>query len=619
MKWKKIAISMALGLFLAFSGITSAWADTLAELDNIAWASIRNYTSQQFSDYFDQKRKDGYRVTDIEVAEINGQPRYSAIWQFNSDRRGWASLRDLTSEEFSQRWNEFQDQGYRLIDQEAYTLNGQLRYAGVWEENKEKLGWASYRNVSSAEFSDRFNTYKEQGYRMVDIEAYPTGNTISYSAIWVKNPTGIEWAALRDLSASQYATQFQSFNNREYRVLDLESYLGNGQQQYAAIFIKNDGKGWKARRDMDDTTYSNWWKTYRDEGYRLVDFEVYPTAQGTRYAGVWRQNGDRLNWVVKKDVDDAIVAYQDKFDVPGLSVAIARDGKLVYTRGFGFANLEQKQVAHSGTIFRLASVSKPITNALTMRLVDQNRLSLDQASRFYVPDLPQQHTHTVRQLMTHQSGIRHYKGSKRDNCEVPNNPNWKDSSDTQYPTATEATKLFRNDPLMFTPGEKTCYSTHAFTALGAALEGASKVSFPALVNRELTQGLDLPTLRPEVLNQGNPERAAIYKKDANNKNVLSNLDNLSWKYPGGGLESSSVDLAQFGMKILDGSFLSTPALNELGWQSGVRSFTGSQNGAHSNLRLYPNNNLVIAILSNQSGHNPGELGKTLGDIVLKAE
>jgi hypothetical protein len=126
-------------------------------------------------------------------------------------------------------------------------------------------------------------------------------------------------------------------------------------------------------------------------------------------------------------------------------------------------------------------------------------------------------------------------------------------------------------------------------------------------------------LRPEVLNQGNSERAAIYKKDANNKNVLSNRDNLSWKYPGGGLESSSVDLARFGMKILDGSFLSTQALNELGWQGGVRSFTGSQNGADSNLRLYPNNKLVIAILSNQSDHNPGELGKTLGDIVLKAE
>jgi CubicO group peptidase (beta-lactamase class C family) len=383
--------------------------------------------------------------------------------------------------------------------------------------------------------------------------------------------------------------------------------------------VTNNGRGWEARRDMNATTDSNWWKTYRDEGYRLVNVEVYQTTQGRRYADVGRQNGDSLNWAAKKDVDNAIIAYKNKFDVPGLSVAIARDGKLLYARGFGFANLEQKKVAHSGTIFRLASVSKPVTNALTMRLVDQNRLSLDQATRFYVPDLPQQHTHTVRQLMTHQSGIRHYKGSKRANCEVPNNPNWKDSSGTQYPTATEATKLFRNDPLMFTPGEKTCYSTHAFTVLGAALEGASKVSFPALVNRELTQGLDLPTLRPEVLNQGNPERAAIYKKDANNKNVLSNRDNLSWKYPGGGLESSSVDLARFGMKILEGSFLSTQALNELGWQGGVRSFTGSQNGANSNLRFYPNSNLVIAILSNQNGHNPEELGQTLGNIVLKAE
>jgi hypothetical protein len=63
---KKIAIAMAIGLFLAFPGSHSAWADTPADPDNIAWASIRNHSSQQFSDDFEQKRKNGYRVTDLD-------------------------------------------------------------------------------------------------------------------------------------------------------------------------------------------------------------------------------------------------------------------------------------------------------------------------------------------------------------------------------------------------------------------------------------------------------------------------------------------------------------------------------------------------------------------------
>lgn len=290
--------------------------------------------------------------------------------------------------------------------------------------------------------------------------------------------------------------------------------------------------------------------------------QIYLTRKlSQRTTSVEQAKQDRRgSWAPKKAIDDAIASYRIKYNIPGMSVSIVHNGKLVYARGFGFADIEQQKAAHAGTIFRLASVSKPIAAALTMRLVDRGVLSLDQTTRTYVPTLPQHHTHTVRQLMRHQSGIRHYRGSKRPNCEVPNNQNWQDFSDTQYPTATTATTLFRSDPLMFSPATKTCYSTHAYTVLGAALEGATKVPYPALINRELTQGLNLPTLRTEFRNQPNPERATTYRtKDANGKNIPSQRDNLSWKYPGGGLEASSVDLARLGMKLLDGSFL-VPAI-----------------------------------------------------------
>lgn len=605
---------VALGLILFTSG-QPAFAAPVDDLNNVAWASIRGYTSQQFNTYFNQKKAQGYRVIDVEVDEINSQPRYSAIFQFNPDKRGWASLRNLTHQEFSREWQNYKAKGYRLIDQEAYMLNGQRRYAGVWIQNKENLAWVSYRNVDSAEFSNRFKTYTKQGYRMVDIEAYPSGGKTLYSAIWVKDRQILPWAEHRDMTQAQYKSKFDSFKNQGYRVLDFESYRQNGQQRYAAIWVKNtNGRGWVARRDMTANWFGNWWKTYKDQGYRLVDFEAYPTAQGTRYAGVWRQNGDRLSWSGKKAVDNAIKAYKNANNLPGISVVIARKGKILYSRGFGFADIDKQKVAHAGTVYRLASVSKPITSLLTMRLVDLNKISLDEATRSYVPSLPNHHTHEVGQLMRHRSGIRHYKGSyKNTNCEVPNNPAWKDSSNTQYPTAKQAATLFQNDPLMFSPGSKSCYSTHAYTVLGAALEGAAKMSFPALVNRELTQRLNLPTLRPEYRNQSNPERANIYKL-SNGKSVLSSRDNLSWKYPGGGLESSAMDLARLGMKVFNGSVISAQSLNTL-WPGSTFSHNGAQNGAKSYWRLYFNDKTVIAVLSNQNRGNPKELTNTLGSIV----
>lgn len=613
MKRTAIATFVALGIGL-FASSAPAFADTIDDPNDVAWASIRGYTSQEFRNYFNQKKEEGYRVIDIEVDEVNGQPRYAAIFQFNTDKRGWASLRDLTHEQFSQEWENYKNKSYRLIDQESYMLNGQRRYAGVWVENKENFGWVSYRNVDSTEFSDRFNTYKQQGYRMVDIEAYPSGRNTLYAAVWVKDGQSLPWAEHRDMTAAQYGEKFDAFRDQGYRVLDLESYQQNGQQRYAAIWVKNtNDQGWAARRDLTANGFANWWKTYKDEGYRLVDFEAYPTAEGTRYAGVWRQNGDRLSWSGKKAADQAIAAYRDANKVPGVSVVIARNGQILYSRGFGYADIANQEVAHAGTIYRLASVSKPVTALLTMRLVDLNQISLNQPTRNYVPSLPDHHTHRVEQLLRHQSGIRHYRGSDRPNCEVPNNSAWNDSSDTQYPTATQAATLFSSDPLMFSPGSKNCYSTHAYTVLGAALEGAGNMPFPALLNRELTQRLELPTLQPEFRHQPVPERANIYRL-ANGSSVPSNRDNLSWKYPGGGLEASAMDMTRLGMKVFDGSVISSQSRNTL-WSGSTFSHSGGQNGATSFWRLYFNDKTVITVLSNQDSGNPGELTDTLGAIV----
>ncbi|NEQ63819.1 MAG: hypothetical protein F6K53_43610 [Moorea sp. SIO4A1] len=100
----------------------------------------------------------------------------------------------------------------------------------------------------------------------------------------------------------------------------------------------------------------------------------------------------------------------------------------------------------------------------------------------------------------------------------------------------------------------------------------------------------------------------------NGKSVLSSRDNLSWKYPGGGLESSAMDLARLGMKVFDGSVISAQSLNTL-WPGSTFSHNGAQNGAKSYWRLYFNDKTVIAVLSNQNRGNPKELTNTLGSIV----
>lgn len=621
---KKVLAAVALSLCLPLTSITSAAASPIEDPDSVNWASGRNYTSTAFSQQFNQRKSEGYRMIDIEVDEVGGQARYAAIWQKNTDQRGWAAYRDLSHEAFSQKWNEYKDQGFRLIDQESYILNGRRYYAGVWMENVENAPWLSYRNVSSEDFSEKFDTYTRQGFRMIDIEAYPQGRGTSYAAVWVKNTENLGWYTHRGMTSSDFSEKFETYAQRGFRLLDVESYRVNNQQRYAGIWVRNtNGRGWLANRNLTADSFGDMWKARKDEGYRLVDFEAYPTGSGTRYAGIWRQNNERPSWRAKADVDAAVKGYQEQFNIPGVSVAIMHKGDLVYARGFGYADIEQQKTAHAGTIYRLASVSKPITAALTGRLVDQGLLDWDDSTRTYAPTLPTFHTHSVRQLMNHRSGVRHYASTDyQDKCDLSVTPSnsWKDSSDTQYSSATAAANLFSNDALLFEPDDQRCYSTHAYTLLGAALEGAANRSYAQLVAQELNQGLGLSTLRVENRTQANGDRAQLYqtKATADQNSVPATPDNISWKQPGGGLEASSIDVARFGQAILNDAFLS-PESRVIALNNGTYQHSGSQSGARSFLRLVEGDDLVIAVLTNggvqEDGAAPGSLVNTLEEII----
>ena len=116
-----------------------------------AWASVRDLSSDRFSERFDRYADAGFLVTDLEVDRIDGQGRVGAIFTDNPDDRGWVSLRGLTSSRFGSEWRRLRDEGFRLHDQETYVRDGRRYWAGVWVENVEGLAWASRRGMTSAE------------------------------------------------------------------------------------------------------------------------------------------------------------------------------------------------------------------------------------------------------------------------------------------------------------------------------------------------------------------------------------------------------------------------------------------------------------------------------------
>lgn len=585
--------------------------------NNVGWASVRNMPSPQFSNYFQEKIDQGYMVVDIEVDEINGEQRVGAVFQRNLDGRGWAEWRNLTGVEFQDKWIELRESGYRLIDQESYVLDGQRNYAGVWIENIEGLNWASRRNLTNAQFSDYFQIYKSAGYMIVDVEAYPVGDEMRYAMAWVENSEDLDWIEWRNLTSAEFSEKFQAYKS-DYRMIDVEGYLIDGQQYYAGIWVENEnGRDWVEWRDLTAKQFGDKWLRLRDAGYRLIDYEPYATNNGWRYAGIWRQNSIRPSWELKDEVNTLLKDHAAEYDIPGMSVAIMHQGRFVYLRGFGYADIDDKKIATSRTIYRQASVSKAVGGVLSVQLDSQGILNINSPSSAYIPGLPAHHTHTVMQTVSNRSGVGHYD----DHAVVSGH----------YETALAAVQQIWETSLINPPGSTAYYSTHAYTYLGASLEGATGQTISDIIQSQLQVPYNLNSLRPEDRSIRNQNRATLY--NLNNNEVTA--DDLSWKVLGGGLESSVYDLARFGNRLINGTLLNdaeqdllwTPpdglSNYALGWSTGTEAGTqvvaknGAQRGAKSYIRMYPDEEIVIVVMTNRRGeHNPRQLGLDIGALML---
>ncbi|HEX7956842.1 MAG TPA: serine hydrolase domain-containing protein, partial [Pyrinomonadaceae bacterium] len=168
---------------------------------------------------------------------------------------------------------------------------------------------------------------------------------------------------------------------------------------------------------------------------------------------------------------DAFLSQWDKNDLPGCAVGVVRDGRLVYKRGFGMANLEYDIPNTPSTRFNLASASKPFTALSIALLAQQGKLSLDDDIRKYVPEIPKyEDTITIRHLLHHTSGIREYQaliffgGLGTDNA---------------YSDKAILSMLARQKNVSFKPGTKHQYSNSNYHLLGIIVGRVSGKSLRA--------------------------------------------------------------------------------------------------------------------------------------------
>jgi serine beta-lactamase-like protein LACTB, mitochondrial len=311
--------------------------------------------------------------------------------------------------------------------------------------------------------------------------------------------------------------------------------------------------------------------------------------------------------------------------IPGLAVAVAVDGRVVYAEGFGYADLEQRVPAWPSTKFRIGSISKPLTAVALMQLVEQRKIDLDAPVQKYVPSFPDKGAKiTPRLLAGHIAGIRHYEGDEF-------------LSATHYDSVLDGLKIFANDPLVAPPGTKYSYSTYGFNLLSAVIESASGEPFLDYMQRHVFDILGLPHTTADQNRLLIAERSRFYarQKDGTFENAPY-VDN-SYKWAGGGFLSTPEDLVRFGSALLRPGFLTADSLKLLftsqkvsdgketgygmGWsirksESGQRIYdhAGGSVGGTCELIIYPDSHVVVALLTNL-----GDALWKIGDVEAIAE
>lgn len=318
----------------------------------------------------------------------------------------------------------------------------------------------------------------------------------------------------------------------------------------------------------------------------------------------------------------AVIEFSREHQVVGMSVAVMDKGKLVFDYQTGYADREREERVLPETRFRLASISKPITAVGAMRLVERGKLDLDVDSRRYVPEWPASTAPvTVAQLLSHTSGFRHYSGGI--------NPDGR----THFATAREANAVLIKSPLVWEPNTRYMYSTHAFTVVARAMETASGRDFVSYMRREVfaPAGGEL-----DVEDQSlKTPRNRIYEQNGLGVPRLNTFrDDLSWKYGGGGMESTARGLARWGEAVRTAKLLSPTSMKlmwtprtlkngtqteyGLGWdlsESGIVQHGGSQPGARTHLMIDVAKERVVVVLGNTTGsYNPAALGRTLNAL-----
>ena len=370
-------------------------------------------------------------------------------------------------------------------------------------------------------------------------------------------------------------------------------------------------------------------KTTLNGIHKLV---ITPFEEGAGEYSVVLTSADLLAKEPDKRIEQIVFGiFGDGEKTPGVSIAVQRDGKNIYTKGFGYADLEQNAKVTPNTIFHVASVSKQFTCFAIAILADQGKLSIDDDIRKYIPEMHDFGTPiTIRHLAHHTSGLR-------DQWSLLNMAGWR--YDDVITTSHVLRIMARQTELNFPPGNEYVYSNSGFTLMAEIVHRVTKEPFPDWCKKNIFDPIGMKNTiffddherivenrsnsyhqasngyKKSVLNYANAGATSLFTTPEDLNLWALNFEKVAVGNP------NVMNIMNDRFVLNNGDTIAYAFGQLIEKYKGLRTYShsGGDAGFRSYLLRFPDQHFSVAIASNYAQINTYDLATQIADLYLKDE
>jgi D-alanyl-D-alanine carboxypeptidase len=312
---------------------------------------------------------------------------------------------------------------------------------------------------------------------------------------------------------------------------------------------------------------------------------------------------------------------------PGAAIILAKDGKIVFRKGLGMANLEFMIPIEPDMVFRLGSITKQFTAVAILMLAERGRLNIDDSVNKFLPEYPMHdHTITIEHLLTHTSGIKSYT----------NMQDWPSLCRNDY-SVEGLIAFFKDQPIQFAPGTRWAYNNSGYILLGAIIEKVTGQTYEQFIQQNIFNPLGMIHSFYDSPIRVIQRRVAGYNKGPEGYTNAMYLS-MTQPYSAGALASTVDDLVIWDSALHTEQLLSQESLQQAftphqfadgsstaygyGWKiseyEGHRlvEHDGDIQGFKTHAIRMPDDHVFVAILSNNGGTNPEQFAFEIAALAI---